>query len=131
VKVYLSVPIIANRSLDTARLMARAIEAAGHEMIAPWVITDQEIRPARSVNIFTRDKAAVEDSDVIVADVSKPSTGVGMEVMIAYHTKKRIVLVAREGSTVTRMLTDMAEAEWVYFSDEESLLRGLEEKLKR
>ena len=129
-KAYLSVPIIANRSLDVARLMARAIEAAGLELISPWVITDQEIRPAKSVNIFTRDKAAVEDCDVIVADVSKPSTGVGMEVMIAYHGGKRIVLAARVGSTVTRMLTDMAEAEWVYFADEESLTKGLEEKLK-
>jgi nucleoside 2-deoxyribosyltransferase len=128
-KVYLSVPIIANRSEDTARAMARAIRAAGHEIISPWVLADMETRPAKSVNIFSRDTEAVRACDTIVAEVSRPSTGVGMEVMTAYQTGKRIVLVAETGSKITRMLTDMKDAEWVYFSDEASLLNNLQRKL--
>ncbi len=130
-KAYLSVPIIANRSVDTAHLMAEAIRTSGHELTSPWVLNDLETRPSESVNIFSRDRMAVEDCDVLVADVSKPSTGVGMEVMTAFKAGKRIVLVALAGSTITRMLTDMEEAEWVYFTDEASLLRGLAEKLKQ
>ena len=130
-KVYLSVPIIANRSVDTARAMAEAIRAAGHELISPWVLSDMETRPAGSVNIFARDRAAVEACDIIVADVSRPSTGVGMEVMIAYAARKRIVLVAQKGNTITRMLTDMDTGEWVYFTDENSLRRGLGKTLRR
>lgn len=129
-KVYLSVPIIANRQADRAGWMAEVIRVSGHELISPWVLSDWEIRPSKSVNIFERDRAAVEGCDAIVADVSKPSTGVGMEVMAAHLAKKRIVLVAESGSTITRMLTDMNEAEWVHFTDEASLRRGLEEKLK-
>jgi len=129
VKAYLSVPIIANRSIDGARLMAEAIRAAGHELVSPWVLTDGETRPSNSVNIFLRDKSAVERCDLIVADVSRPSTGVGMEVMAAFVAKKRIVLVAEVGSTITRMLTDMKEAEWVHFTDGASLVKGLREKL--
>ena len=128
-KAYLSVPIIANRSVDTARLMARAIKAAGHELVSPWVLTDQETRPSESINIFSRDRTAVEGCDVLVAEVSRPSTGVGMEVMTAYQARKRIILVAETGSKITRMLTDMKEAEWVYFADEMSLTRNLQSKL--
>jgi len=32
---------------------------------------------------------------------------------------------------VTRMLTDMREAEWVYFTDEASLVEGLAARLGR
>jgi len=88
-----------------------------------------ETRPAKSVNIFSRDTEAVLTCDTIVAEVSRPSTGVGMEVMTAYQAGKRIILVAEEGSKITRMLTDMKEAEWVYFSDELSLRRNLQGKL--
>lgn len=129
-RAYLSVPIVANRSLDTARLIAGAISAAGHEIVSPWVLTDGEARPSNSVNIFLRGKAAIEQCDWVIADVSKPSTGVGMEVMTAYLARKRIVLLAQTGSAISRMLMDLKEAEWVYFSDEASLLKGLEEKLR-
>ena len=128
-KVYLSVPIIANRSAETAKLAAQAIRASGHELASPWVLSDMEVRPSRTVNIFQRDKAAVEQCDAIVADVSRPSTGVGMEVMIAFLARRRIILLAQTGSTITRMLTDMKEAEWVHFGDGPSLLRGLQQKL--
>lgn len=128
-KAYLSVPIIANRSLPTAKLIAGAIRDSGHDVISPWVLTDGETRPSGSVNIFDRDTAAIEKCDLMVADVSRPSTGVGMEVMAAYLAGKRIVLVAEEGRKVTRMLTDMKEAEWVIFNDEASLLAGLRKRL--
>ncbi len=37
-KAYLSVPMIANRSLDRARLMAEVIEEAGYKLASLWVI---------------------------------------------------------------------------------------------
>ena len=120
--VYLSVPIIANRSIGRAQLLAKAIVDAGHDLTSPWVLRDAETRPASSINIFARDKAAVESSDAILADVSMPSVGVGMEVMIAYSLGKRVILVSQEGSVVTRMLTDMDGAGWVRFADDS--LRG-------
>jgi len=129
--VYLSVPIIANRSIGRAQLLAKAIVDAGHDLTSPWVLRDAETRPASSINIFARDKAAVESSDAILADVSMPSVGVGMEVMIAYSLGKRVILVSQEGSVVTRMLTDMDGAEWVMFADDDSLRAGLRKALGR
>jgi len=131
VRVYLSVPIIANRALERARLMAKTISEAGHEISSPWVLRDAETRPGSSVNIFARDKAAVEASDAIVADVSMPSVGVGMEVMIAYAAGERIILASAAGSVITRMFRDMDRAEWVRFADDDTLRSGLREALLR
>ena len=72
-----------------------------------------------------------ESSDVLVADVSSPSTGVGMEIMAAYLAKKRVVLVAKKGSVVSRMLQHMDGREMIEFEDEESMARQLLTTLRR
>jgi len=68
---------------------------------------------------------------VLVADVSTPSTGVGMEIMAAYLAKKRVVLVAKRGSVVSRMLQHMDGRELIEFEDEESMARQLLTTLRR
>ena len=124
-KAYLSVPMISNRALDRARLMAEVIEEAGYELASPWVIGPIENPDPRLLNVFIRDRKGAESSDVLVADVSAPSTGVGMEIMAAYFAKKRIVLVAKKGSAVSRMLQHMDGRELIEFEDEESMARQL------
>jgi 2'-deoxynucleoside 5'-phosphate N-hydrolase len=130
-KVYLSVPMITNRALDRARLMAQAIAKAGCELASPWVIGAIENPDPRVLNIFLRDKNGAQTSDILVADVSLPSTGVGMEIMAAYIAKKRIVLVAKKGSVVSRMLQHMDRRELIEFEDEDSMSKQLLAVLRR
>jgi len=106
-------------------LMAEVIEEAGYELASPWVIGPIENPDPRLLNVFIRDRKGAESSDVLVADVSAPSTGVGMEIMAAYFAKKRIVLVAKKGSAVSRMLQHMDGRELIEFEDEESMARQL------
>lgn len=129
-RTYLSVPIIANREVNRARIIAKAVTDAGHELISPWVLDDIETRPDRSLNIFSRDVAAVKVCDLIVADVSNPSTGVGMEVMLAYVAGRKIILVKSKGTLITRMLTDMDCVDWVEYDDEGALYKNLRSTLK-
>ena len=127
--VYLSVPMIANRALPRAAEMARAIADSGHTVTSPWVLGPIEKREGAVVNIFHRDKDATEASDAIVADVTDPSIGVGMEIMAAYKAGKRIILLARKGRVTSGMLAHMDRKEVVeYEKDEEVyplLLRAL------
>ena len=127
VKVYLSVPMIANRELERARLMAEVIEGCGHTLTSPWVLGAIEPSSASAVNAFKRDKEAVEASDAIVADLSQPSIGVGMELMAAYQAKKRIILVAKTGTVTSRMLMHMDDKVLVEFEGDSDL----EERLRR
>ena len=124
-KVYLSVPMIANRGLPRAQLMAKAIRDSGHEVSSPWVLGPIEGLSSKSVNVFLRDKEGAERCDVLVADVSEPSVGVGMEIMAAYIARRRIVLVGRKGGVTSRMLTHMDRKETVEYEKEDELYAGL------
>jgi hypothetical protein len=126
-KVYLSVPLVAGRSLERARLLARAIEDSGNEVSSPWVLGDLGGDP--STNVFDRDKKGAESCDVLVADVGSPSIGVGMEVMAAYLAGARIVLVSRKGVAVSRMLRHMDRKEFLEYEDLSEVYPSLRELL--
>ena len=124
-KVYLSVPMIANRALERAKLMAKAIEDSGHEVTSPWVLGPIERSGHASVNVFERDTRGAETCDILVADVSEPSVGVGMEIMAAYKARKRIVLVMKRGNVTSRMLSHMDRKETVEYDDDKEVYLGL------
>jgi hypothetical protein len=129
-RIYLSVPMIVNRRLNVAATMARAIRDAGHEISSPWVLGPIEGLNPKVVNLFERDKRGAEESDALVADVSLPSTGVGMEIMAAHKAGRRVIIVARRGSTISRMLLSMDSMKLVEFEDEGDLYTKLLSLLK-
>lgn len=117
--------MILNKERERARTLAKAIVDSGNEVSSPWVLDSLEGHNPSAVNVFRRDRQGVEDSDMIVADVSQPSIGVGMEVMAAYYEGKRIVVVMRRGSIVSGMLLHMDRKETVEFSSDEDLYSNL------
>jgi len=120
-RIYLSVPMIANRNAAIAMTMARAITDSGNEVSSPWVLGPIEAHNPTTLNIFERDMHGAEESDAILADVSSPSIGVGMELMAAYKAGRKVIVVAKEGSTVSRMLLHMGQKESLEFKDGEDL----------
>ena len=130
-KVYLSVPMIANRALDRARLLARAIEDSGNQVTSPWVLGPIGEPGPSVVNVFHRDREGAETCDALVADVSEPSVGVGMEIMAAYKARKRIILLVRKGKVVSRMLQHMDRKETIEFGRDEEVYGALRALLGR
>ena len=128
-KAYLSVPMIANRALPRARLLAKAIAEAGYELTSPWVLGPIEGADPARVNVFRRDTDGAESCDVLVADVTEPSTGVGMEIMAAYKAGKRVVLVAKRGVVTSRMLSHMDGKETVEYDADEEAYDGVKRLL--
>jgi len=129
-KVYLSVPMITNRALDRAKLMAKAIEDSGCQVTSPWVLGPVERSGPAAVNVFRRDKEGAENCDAIVADVSEPSIGVGMEIMAAYKAGKRIILVVKEGNVMSRMLQHMDGKEIIEFQNDPEVYEKLKTLLE-
>ena len=117
--------MIANRNASIASTMARAISDSGNEISSPWVLGPIEAHNPAALNVFQRDMRGAEESDAILADVSSPSVGVGMEVMAAYKAGRKVIVVSREGSTVSRMLLHMDRKESLEFKDEEDLYAKL------
>lgn len=117
--------MIANRALPRAMLMARAITDAGHAITSPWVLGPIEGANKEVVDVFQRDKNAVESSDALVADATEPSVGVGMEIMAAYILRKRIIVVTRRGKVTSRMLTHMDHKETIEYEADEEIYAAL------
>lgn len=124
-KVYLAVPIVANRSIERARLMARAIRDRGHEVTSPWVLERPAEAGRSAIDVFERDMKGSEGCDVIVADVTTPSTGVGMEVMAAYKAGRRVIIVAKRGVPFSTMLLHMEGKETLEYESESEIYEGL------
>ena len=111
--------------------MAQTIKETGHTLTSPWVLGALEGHGASVINVFQRDKNGVESSDILVADVSQPSIGVGMEIMAAYCAGRRIILVQRRGIVTSGMLQHMEGKQTVEFDDERSLATGLRDALQK
>jgi hypothetical protein len=117
--------MVANRALDRANLMAKAIQDSGHQVTSPWVLGPIERSAHSEVNVFERDTGGAETCDILVADVTEPSIGVGMEIMAAYKAGRRIVLVVKRGRVTSRMLLHMDRREIVKYDTDDDVYSGL------
>ncbi|MFW9851057.1 MAG: nucleoside 2-deoxyribosyltransferase [Candidatus Thorarchaeota archaeon] len=89
VHVYLSGPIIHAelRKEDFYQGVVNHLESRGITVFAP-----QFLEPAEPAEIYRRDVEQVRKCDVIIAEVSNPSLGVGMEIMLAREIETPILL---------------------------------------
>lgn len=124
-------PMISNRALARANLMAKAITDSGHIITSPWVLGPIESSNPKVTDVFQRDMSATEGSDAIVADVTDPSLGVGMELMAAYKAGKRIIILVKKGKVTSRMLMHMDRKEAVEYDDEGEIYQALRTVLER
>jgi len=91
--IYFSGSISGGREdIETYRTIVAALEKAGHRVFA-GMVTAQHIgaggEALSAVEIFERDVAWIEEvaraGGVLVAEVSRPSTGVGYEIALARY----------------------------------------------
>ena len=128
-KIYLSVPIIANRDTLTALEIAGVIKSTCHELISPWVLREDPNGGLNAAGVFERDTNAVRRCDTIIADVSTPSLGVGMEVMLAHTLGKEVICVYRHGIRLSWMVKGLPGAVLIEFKDGRDLREKLSTKL--
>jgi len=121
--------MITNRALSRAKEMARAITDSGNELTSPWVLGQIE-GAASPVDVFHRDRIGSETCDLLVADVTEPSVGVGMEIMAAYKEGRRIILVTKRGNMTSRMLQHMDGKDTLEYEDESEVYDGLRRLLE-
>ncbi|MEA2239632.1 MAG: 2-deoxynucleoside 5-phosphate N-hydrolase [Thermoanaerobaculia bacterium] len=70
------------------REIIAALEAAGHRVLAGAVAAEHVSASGEALDscaIFDRDLTWIAECDLVVADVSKPSTGVGYEIATARY----------------------------------------------
>ena len=126
-KVYLAVPIIANRDPEKAYNIGQILTALGYSVISKWVIQTDPGYSMSPRQVFERDANGVKESDILLAEVSEGSHGVGMEIMLAHIHNKKIICIYRKGRNVSRMLMGLPNAIFLEYTSQEDM----DEKLRK
>ncbi len=64
---------------------------------------------------FNRAKEFIENSDLVIADMSEKSTGAGIEIGLAYNLSKTILVFAKSGSKISGLLLGIVGEENIIF----------------
>lgn len=126
VQVYLSAPIIHSslRKDDFCTIALNAAEDKGIAVFAP-----QFLDPAEPNIIYKRDVDNVLKSDFLIAEISNPSLGVGMEIMLSIeHLKPVLLFYKGDINKLSRMVkgaVGTALFEYDSLDDVDKILRRL------
>jgi nucleoside 2-deoxyribosyltransferase len=123
--IYLAVPIIGSRDLESANAIARIIHNLGYKMVSEWVVAQDPGLSLSPAAIYQRDTKGVSSCDVLIAEVSAPSHGVGMEMMLAHMLGKKVICVCRRGTRLSHLLIGMPDVEIIEYDSFDTLCSAL------
>jgi len=134
-KVYFCGSISGGRSLQPlyAQLVA-FLEQCGCEVLTAHVahrhVRELESSSGRlASDIYRRNRGWLEACDVVVAEVSMPSLGVGVELATAQHLNKPVICLCRQDVTLSAMVDGNEAFHQIRYHDVQDLLAHLEQAL--
>ena len=130
-RVYLAVPIIENRNLNKAQLLSKTIEDTGHMIVSVWVTKTDPGFTMTPQGVFERDTQGVKECDILVAEVSDRSHGVGMEMMLAHTQGKKVICLFKKGTVVSKMILGLPDALLIEYGTEKEMVEKLKEILEK
>ena len=92
-KAYLAVPLVDNRNSSLAKNIAQILQDLGWDIISEWVLWDDPNPNLKPNDVYERDYNAIQSCDYLIAEISYPSIGVGMEIMLAKSFGKKIICI--------------------------------------
>ncbi|MFT3891846.1 MAG: nucleoside 2-deoxyribosyltransferase [Anaerolineales bacterium] len=107
--IYFACSITGGREFESVyQAIVRALTEAAHEVptahLAEPGIPAAEALIAPS-EVYARDVAWIRGCDILIAEVSVPSHGVGYEIGFALGLGKRVLALHREDRKVSKMIT--------------------------
>lgn len=135
-KVYFCGSIRGGRSLQPLYASIVAfLEQRGYVILTSHVaasdVLDQERRAgATAPGIYERDMRWLAECDLVIAEVSVPSLGVGVEVATAQHLGKPIICLCRADVTLSAMIEGNSGLRLVQYRDEAELMSLLDRELR-
>lgn len=127
--VYFAGSITGGRAdVDHYRAIVKALEADGHRVLAGAVAAEHVGPSGEALDacaIFERDVGWLAEADVLVAEVSTPSTGVGYEIATMRYRYARPVICLYRPAFTTRCTAMVAGDRGIELIE----YRGLEDLL--
>jgi hypothetical protein len=103
-RVYVAVPLTHGRKRTRAQNICRFLRKEGLRVTSHWVAEKDAKQGLNKQAVYDRDVLAVAESDAVVAEVSEPSLGIGMELMVALTTGTPTAVLYEEGRSVSWMV---------------------------
>jgi nucleoside 2-deoxyribosyltransferase len=108
--IYFAASIRAGRALQpTYEAIVHHLKDTGHTVLSEQVASKTILAEERDITdrqIYTQDTGMLDRCDVVVAEVTVPSLGVGYEIGYALHQGHRPVLcLCQAGTPLSAMLT--------------------------
>jgi len=107
--IYFACSITGGRELeaDYQKIVA-ALTADGHEIPTSHLAQSDVMENERELapqDVYERDVNWVKNCDVLIAEVSVPSHGVGYEIGFALSMEKPVLCLHQKGRSVSKMIT--------------------------
>jgi hypothetical protein len=120
-RIYLAAAMThAGRDLEDIKMLLDCLEADGHTVPSRHVADSlgrNVEREITDVEVARRDLSWVAACDALVAEVSTPSHGVGVEVAAALAADKPVLLAYRRGTPVSRLLLGLLGVQAFAYTD--------------
>lgn len=106
-------------------LQDRGFEVLTTHVAASDVLAQESREGVTAADIYARDLRWLADCDLVVAEVSTPSLGVGVEVTEAHHMGKPILALARSDVQLSAMIAGNPAITILTYDNEADLFRKL------
>jgi 2'-deoxynucleoside 5'-phosphate N-hydrolase len=107
--IYFACSITGGREFEAVyQVIVAALEADGHEIPTSHLASSEVVLMEKIVSpaeVFTRDIEWIRAADVLVAEVSVPSHGVGYEIGYALGLGKPVLACHRQDRAVSKMIS--------------------------
>lgn len=107
--IYFAGSISGGRAyLDSYKKIVSHLKKLGNTILSEHVVFDDVMNYEKKFSdreIFERDIKWIKDCELMIAEVSNPSLGVGYEISLALSIKKPVLCLYKRGIFLTRMLT--------------------------
>ncbi len=129
--IYLAFPSKFNKRMGQFfQIIVGLIKQSGHKISLelPWFEKTKGIRNGNIKDFFEKDLDSIDSSDVIIADITLPSSGVGYQIAYAVSQKKPVLCIYHKAMTkgisklIRSISSDMVELVAYEESDLEKII---------
>ena len=134
-KIYFSASIAGGRKyLDTYKRIVVHLKNNGHNVLSEHIIQDDIFDHEEKwapKNVFEQDMKWLNECEVVIAEVSNPSLGVGYEICYALTKGLKVLCAYEAGLFISKMITGNTSEtlELFEYRNEEELLQRIDEFL--
>jgi hypothetical protein len=124
-KAYITCPVShTQKRLDLLPVIKEMVEANNMEAFVFQVGGSAE-------EIFNRDYGQLKSSDILIAEVSERSHGVGIEIGLSYGLNLKRLLLIEKGNFISKLAQGIPNTVVLEYGDENDLKTKLDQELKK